>query len=334
MQKQTLEELYPKFEAAVKILKKDLNVSFSSALTETFDNLENGKIKVEAGAPTKETVAELTQAYRNIQYENVPKKEKMQVFTLLALKSISEDGRNYTQLPTPSIIATVIALIWKKIVPNNFTKVVDPAIGTGNLLYAVIDQLIAGNHSQNNYQLYGIDNDETLLDLADVGAHLDNLKIELYRQDALDSWMIPKADVIVSDLPVGYYPLDNNAQKFELHAKEGHSLAHKLLIEQIINNLQAGGFAFLVVPKMLLANEDALTFMPWLAKKVNIQAIIDLPEGMFNKQGHEKSILVFQNHGENISQKEVLVAQLSSLKDPQSLVKFNMKLNDWYNKNS
>ena len=60
MQKQTLEELYPKFEAAVKILKKDLNVSFSSALTETFDNLENGKIKVEAGAPTKETVAELT----------------------------------------------------------------------------------------------------------------------------------------------------------------------------------------------------------------------------------------------------------------------------------
>lgn len=334
MQKHNLEELYPKFEEAIKILKDDLNVSFSSALTETFDNLENGKIKVESGAPTKETVAQLTEAYRKIQYEDVPKKEKMQVFTLLALKSISEDGRNYTQMPTPSIIATIIALLWQKIVPSNFTNVVDPTIGTGNLLYSVIEQLIADNHSQNNYQLYGIDNDETLLDLADVGAHLDDLKIELYRQDALDSWMIPKADVIVSDLPVGYYPLDNNAQKFELHAKEGHSLAHKLLIEQIINNLRAGGFAFLVVPKNLLAGDDALTFMPWLAKKVNIQAIVDLPEKMFNKQDHEKSILVFQNHGETVKQREVLVAQLSSLKDPQSLVKFNMKLNDWYNKNN
>ncbi|QNQ82513.1 class I SAM-dependent methyltransferase [Lactobacillus sp. PV037] len=334
MQKQNLETLYPKFEKAIKILKDDLNVSFSSALTETFDNLENGKIKVEAGAPAKETVAQLTEAYRKLQYEDIPKKEKMQVFTLLALKSISEDGRNYTQMPTPPIIATIIALIWQKIVPRDFTHVIDPTIGTGNLLYSVIEQLIANNHSQNNYQLYGIDNDETLLDLADVGAHLDDLKIELYRQDALDSWMIPKADVILSDLPVGYYPLDNNAQKFELHANEGHSLAHKLLIEQIINNLRPDGFAFLVVPKLLFTDDGALTFMPWLAKKVNIQAIIDLPEKMFSKQGHEKSILVFQNHGEMAKQKEVLVAQLSSLKDPQSLVKFNMRLNDWYNKNN
>ena len=32
-------------------------------------------------------------------------------------------------------------------------------------------------------------------------------------------------------------------------------------------------------------------------------------------------------------EREVLVAKLDSLKKPDSLVAFNMKLNDWYDKN-
>ena len=54
-------------------------------MTETFDNLENGKIKVESGAPDKETVAELTEEYRQLDYDNLPRALKVQIFTLLAL---------------------------------------------------------------------------------------------------------------------------------------------------------------------------------------------------------------------------------------------------------
>lgn len=331
MQKK-IEELYPKFQQAVELLQKDLNVSFASALTETFDNLENGKIKVEAGAPDQETVAKLTKQYHELDYENLSRNVKMQIFTLLTLKAMGEDGRNYTQMPTPIIIATVIALMWQKMVPEDYKIVVDPAIGTGNLLYSVIRQLISENHSKNDYKLYGIDNDETLLDLADVGAHLDDLDIELFRQDALNAWMTPAADVILSDLPVGYYPLDDNAKNFELHAQEGHSFTHNLMIEQIIKNLKPNGYAFLVVPKLLFSDQNSTVFMPWLAKKVNLQAIVELPSKMFANQVQEKSILVFQNHGDQAQSKEVLIAKLDSLKDPKSLVEFNLKLNDWYNK--
>ena len=73
--------------------------------------------------------------------------------------------------------------------------------------------------------------------------------------------------------------------------------------------------------------------MTWLPKKVNIQAIVDLPDNMFSSQIQQKSILVFQNHGEKAVEREVLVAKLDSLKKPDSLVAFNMKLNDWYDKN-
>ena len=325
-------DIYPKFQEVVSILQKALNVSFSSALTETFDNLENEKIKVEEGAPDKETVAELTEKYRELNYENLPKDLKVQVFTLLALKSINEDGRNYNQLPTPSVIATIIALLWQKLInaDNNELEVVDPAIGTGNLLYSVIRQLVQENHSKNPYKLVGIDNDETLLDLADVGAHLDGLKIELFNQDALDPWMVPPADIILSDIPMGYYPLDNNAKRFENHAKEGHSFAHLLFIEQIVKNLNKNGFAFLVVPKIIFTNTVQGEFINWLGKKVNIQAIIDLPTDMFANATQQKSILVFQNHGDLAKQRNVLVAQLPSLKDNKALIEFSVKLNEWY----
>ena len=115
---QKVEELYPKFQTAIEHLQKALNVSFSSALTETFDNLENGKIKVESGAPDKETVAELTEEYRQLDYENLPRALKVQIFTLLALKAITQDARDYNLMPTPSVVATIIALIWQKIVPT------------------------------------------------------------------------------------------------------------------------------------------------------------------------------------------------------------------------
>ncbi|MCT7796292.1 MAG: class I SAM-dependent methyltransferase, partial [Lactobacillus iners] len=47
-----LNELYLSFEEVVDILRKELNVTFTEALVETFDNLEHQKIKVEANAPS------------------------------------------------------------------------------------------------------------------------------------------------------------------------------------------------------------------------------------------------------------------------------------------
>lgn len=53
------EQLFNQFLQCVTTLQEALNVSFAEALTETFDNLENNKIKVEMGAPDEETVAKI-----------------------------------------------------------------------------------------------------------------------------------------------------------------------------------------------------------------------------------------------------------------------------------
>lgn len=327
------EKIFNQFLTSVTTLQTALNVSFSEALTETFDNLENNKIKVEMGAPDELTVKKLSQMYQALDYEHLPAKTKVLIFNYLTLKAINDDGRDSNQMPTPPILATVIALIMAKLLPKSKQTIIDPALGTGSLLYSVIKQLISENHSKNQYHLVGIDNDEEMLNLADIAAHLNNLKIDLYCQDAVLPWM-EKADAVVSDLPVGYYPLDNNAAKFELKNHKGHSFAHFLFVEQIVKNLNPGAYAFLIVPSGMLSGKERDQFMPWLAKKVFINAVIDLPDEMFKNKFNQKSILVFQNHGESATSREVLLTKLDSLKKEDSLIDFNQKLNEWYTKSN
>lgn len=332
MKIEEFEKVFNQFLACVQTLQRALNVPFGEALTETFDNLEHGKIKVELGAPDQETVAKLSQMYANLHYAHLSATQKSQIFNYLTLKAITEDDHDPNQMPTPTIVATVIALVAQKLLPAKRMTVVDPAIGTGSLLLAVINQLKAENHSKNFYKLVGIDNDEKMLNFADIAAHLSGLPLELYCQDALTPWMI-KADSVISDLPVGYYPLDENAKHFATKSLKGHSLAHLLFIEQIIKNLQAGGYAFLLVPTGILAGQGSEDFMPWLSDKVYLRAIISLPDRMFRNKFNQKSILVFQNHGGQAKSSEVLLSKLASLNDKQALIKFNLKLDEWYSKN-
>lgn len=330
---QQIEKLFNQFLECVNVLQAELNVPFAEALTETFDNLETGKIKVEQGAPGPETVQKLAALYGDLQYEKISSSLKAQVFTLLTLKALNDDDHDYNQMPTPSSIVAVISLLWHKLIGKKEVNVLDPAIGTGNLLYELSNQLSSQNHSVNNLHLAGIDNDESMLALADVSAHLHSLDIELVCQDAIQPWLVEAPDVIVSDLPVGYYPLDENAKTFATRAKEGHSLTHQLLIEQVVKYLKRDGWAFLIVPNLLFAGDSGQEFIAWLAKKVNVNAILQLPSDLFANSVTAKSILVFQNHGTSRKPAQILLARLHSLKQEKSLVDFSEKLNEWYTNN-
>ena len=73
-------------------------------------------------------------------------------------------------------------------------------------------------------------------------------------------------------------------------------------------------------------------FMPWLTKKVYLKAIVELPDDMFKNKFNQKSVLVFQNHGDEAKASEVLLTKLGSLKKEEALIQFNVKLNEWYAK--
>jgi site-specific DNA-methyltransferase (adenine-specific) len=328
-----IEKLFNEFLSCVQCLQDALNVTFGEALTETFDNLENDQIKVEVGAPDPETVKLLSQKYSQLHYKKLNQQVKVQIYTYLLLKDVEEDGLNANQLPTPLTISTIIAMFMQKLLPNKNLLLADPAIGMGNLMFSVVNQLKNANHSKVNFKLIGIDNDESMLNFTDIGAQLNKLKIDLYCQDALTPWLFTNPDVVISDLPIGYYPLDDNAVNFTTKSEKGHSFAHLLFIEQIIKNLQPGGYAFLLVPQAILSGKGGSEFMPWLSEKVALRAIVELPDSIFKNKLNQKAVLVFQNHGDDVHTSEVFLTKLDTLKKEKDLIKLNVKLNEWYTKN-
>ncbi|MBW9235494.1 class I SAM-dependent methyltransferase, partial [Leptospira santarosai] len=81
--------------------------------------------------------------------------------------------------------------------------------------------------------------------------------VTLYRQDALQPLLIDPADVVISDLPVGYYPDNKTASGYELKAKEGLSFAHHLMIEQSIRHTVDGGHLVFLVPQGIFESPQA-----------------------------------------------------------------------------
>ncbi len=335
MKQEQIQLVFEPINEAISILQKDLKSTNVEAFVETFDNLINQTVKVENDAPSKEVVAKLTELYGQADFSNQKSELKETVFSLAMMKAIKEDGLHYNQQSTPKAVSIVLGLLIQKLNPDFADQIIeDPAIGTGQLLFNTIEELTNPKNAAKKPTLIGIDNDESLLDVADLNAKVRNVEVELYHQDGLEDWVGQKPQMVISDLPVGYYPNDENAKQFELHEAVGHSLAHELFVQQIVQNLDDDGFAFLVVPAVLLNSENATTFVKWLTKKTYLQAIIDLPGDLFVDQQMQKNILVLQKHGSKGRQaNEILLAKLGSLHEKKSLIEFNVKLNEWYKNN-
>ena len=140
--------------------------------------------------------------------------------------------------------------------------------------------------------------------------------------------MIPQADVIVSDLPVGWYPLDERAEGYETHAKEGHSFVHFLLIEQALDNLKEGGIGMFLIPSSMFESKESLPLLKFIQKNGYLQSLINLPGAMFASKKSEKAILILQKKGN-----PVLLGEFPLVKDTKNFEKFMVEVAIWKEKN-
>mgnify|MGYP003297105223 FL=1 len=73
-------------------------------------------------------------------------------------------------------------------------NILDPVVGSGNLLYSV------ANHLSCDLHLFGIDVIKELLDIASIQGDLLNYDIEMFCQDTLDH-PFSGMDIVIADLP-------------------------------------------------------------------------------------------------------------------------------------
>lgn len=333
MELKDIEQTYQTLSQIIEIFQKQLDLSYFDALIEALsdllENQINGKEEIDDS-----TVAELEKLYRHLDLSEFSAEEIRQIIQLLLLGSYKKERVQPNHQMTPDSIGYLITFLIEKITSNEkMNSMLDLTVGTGNLLAVILNNLKAlGNQ---NLKAYGVDNDDTLLAIADVSLALQRINnVELFHQDALDNLMLPQVDLVVSDLPVGYYPLDERAAQFETHAAEGHSFAHYLLIERGIEKLAENGWGLFVVPSGIFEIKEAQLLLKMIQKNGYLQGLLNLPRELFVSEKSRKAILMVQKKGNHAHQaSQVLLGDFPSLKNKKEFNGFLDEINAWVKEN-
>lgn len=264
----------------------------------------------------------------HVDVHNVSKEEIRKAIQISILKGMREGTQPNHQM-TPDTFGFLLSFFVEQAFEEQLQagqsiQVTDLAVGTGNLLYALM------NAFDGKIEATGVEVDELLIQLAAATANLLEQPVELHHQDALTDLLIDPADAIVCDVPYGYYPNEDVALEYELCAPEGMSYAHHLFIEQSVNYVKEGGYMFFLVPATLFESEQAQQLHKYLKKHVWIQSVIQLPENLFTSRVHEKSILVLQKKSATMrAPKEVLLAKVPNMQNKEALAMFFEKVRMW-----
>lgn len=333
----SLEEIEMNFNQineTIDILQKSLEITYLDAFIETSNNLlDNKSVHVEDGLPNEQDVKILNQIYKKMNLNTLSAEDVRKVVQLVLLKATRQESIQPNHQITPDTIGFLVAFVLEKIISTKKSfSLLDITVGSGNLLTTVLNQMTADKFEIS--KAYGIDNDDTMLSIAGLSGQLQHLNLELFHQDAVDDLIVKKSDVVIADLPIGYYPLDERVTHFDTHATEGHSYVHHLLIEQSIKYLNDGGFGIFLVPTGLFETEEAKKLLIYIQSNAYLQGMLNLPVELFSSANSRKSILILQKHGEGSKQvDEVLLGDFPSLKDEEQFQSFVKTLDKWIKAN-
>lgn len=331
-QEQT-EALFKVLDESTTTLQAALSTSYLDAFVETGDNLLNGQVQVEDDRPDQKTVAQLTDLYQQADWQSFDSETVRRAVQLAMLKAIRIDEIQANHQLTPDTIAYIMGYLVTRLEKGKtHLSLLDLTVGTGNLLTAVISQLkavVAGK-----IDAYGIDNDDTMLAIAQTSSDLQRIPVELVHQDALERLLVPASDLIVADLPIGYYPVDDNAVNFKTAAQKGHTYVHHLLLEQAMNQLTPGGIGVFLVPSQLFQSEQAQNLLKWLPNNAYLQGLLNLPSELFANANAQKAILILQKPGAGAKQVEqVMLGEFPSFKNQSAFQKFVAEIVQWEEQN-
>lgn len=314
MEQKQIEELYRVLDQASQLLSEDLDISYLEGLIEICEDLVQNKIQIENEKPSDNIVKRLEVLLRGLHIEKYDSESIRKGISLAYLRAIQVDKIQPTHHQTPDIVAIIVAYIIGSFVKDNDKiDILDPFVGVGNLLATVINYLKLKTVSLG--QVTGIEIDDALLALSGISFDLQNLSVNLIEDNMLNI-DLPKVDVVTADVPL-------------LH-KVNSQLTDNQLIYKANQALKPNGLAVYVIPSLLIEGSGATEFLTNLTKDVYVQGIIKFDDAMFKNKEAAKNLLIIQKHGQNVTQaKEVLLAQVPSLKETTNLSKFFEDVDKW-----
>jgi len=303
-----IEKLFTHLDGQSASISEELNVTYLDGLLSALNDLLDGNHQEFLEDASKEDIRKAIQ--------------------LAILKGMRKNVQPNHQM-TPDSLGFLVGYFVEQFFEKTLAEqkqitVLDPTIGTGNLMLTVM------NHLDGKIEGVGVEIDELLIQLAAAAGDLQQQPIALYRQDALQNLMVEPVDGVVCDLPIGFYPDTEFAENFEIHSEDGMTFAHHLLIEQSMNYTKDGGYLFFLVPNNLFESEQAPLLYSYVQKHAWIQAVVQLPENLFKQKEMGKSLFILQKKVDGgKAVKDVLLAKVPKLDNIPALESFFVQVQKW-----
>ena len=256
--------------------------------------------------------------------DNYDKETIRKVYQFLLLKALKELNNPSYDI-TPEVITMYISHLIECIYGDKKVSITDLASGSGSLLINIA-ALVKGEK-----EITSVDVDSNYVRLQQNIFNLLEINVEIINQDALKPLNIKKQDIVISDVPFGYYADEDNSLNYKLCSTDEYSLNALLFIEQAANYLDENGVGILVIPKKVLELED--NFKKYLEEDINLNAVITLPDEMFKNASQQKAIILITKKGQTRLPNQVFLAQIPSFQNKASYAKFIEEFNEWLENN-
>ena len=306
-----IEKAYGYLLENTQTIQNDLQTNFYDALVEQNAIYLDGQTELTL-------VKENNQRLKNL---NLNKEEWRRSFQYLLMKAAQTEPLQANHQFTPDGIGFLLVFLVDQLASSDQVDVLEMGSGTGNLAQTLM------NNCQRSLDYLGLEIDDLLIDLAASMAEVMKADVNFAQGDAIRPQVLKESDVIISDLPVGYYPDDAIASRYQVASPQGHTYAHHLLIEQSLKYLKPGGVAIFLAPNDLLTSEQSPLLKKWMQDHAQVLAMVTLPENLFRSANLAKTIFVFRKQEEAVVQP--FVYPLTDLQDQEDLMKFRESFQNW-----
>ena len=306
-----IEKAYGYLLENTQTIQNDLQTNFYDALVEQNAIYLDGQTELTLVKGNNQRLKDL----------NLNKEEWRRSFQYLLMKAAQTEPLQANHQFTPDGIGFLLVFLVDQLASSDKVDVLEMGSGTGNLAQTLM------NNCQRSLDYLGLEIDDLLIDLAASMAEVMKADVNFAQGDAVRPQVLKESDVIISDLPVGYYPDDAIASRYQVASPQDHTYAHHLLIEQSLKYLKPGGVAIFLAPNDLLTSEQSPLLKKWMQDHAQVLAMVTLPENLFRSANLAKTIFVLRKQEEAVIQP--FVYPLTDLQNQEDVMKFRESFQNW-----
>lgn len=303
IKKENIEKFYDYFDFIGNLLYANYGKTYLEGMNEAFNLLLDDELDGTYNDEDIQLLVNEKAKIANISFEPEEVRKSVQLGLLKGYKHTYSSNA----LITPDTIGIFVGYLVKKLYENRELKtMLDPLIGTGNLVYSIT------NYLEKEIKVYGVDEDLLKCNIArNLGDLMDNDN-EVFCQSTL-SYYDQGFDLIVADMP---------------HSEDDENYLPYQIINHHFMSLKDGSYFISIIDNDFFEKKNSQVFRQEIGKNGYIFGLIKLSETLFKT--NPKSILILRKKGEGVKQlKDFLLVELPSFNDIDSFNKIINRIDLW-----